>query len=85
MISATLAHLPGLQAIEARVKRTHYDFQLQTSCAPDMVTLLILVVVVLLVSAGQLSMFDIDLSAFPGGTVGVIALVVIALLVTRRI
>jgi len=50
-----------------------------------MVTLLILVVVVLLVSAGQLSMFDIDLSAFPGGTVGVIVLVVIALLVTRRI
>ena len=50
-----------------------------------MVTLLVLLVVVLLVSLGQLSMFDIDLSAFPGGVVGVLVLVVIGLLVTRRI
>ena len=50
-----------------------------------MVTLLVLLVVVLLVSLGQLSMFDIDLSAFPGGIVGVLVLVVVALLVTRRI
>jgi hypothetical protein len=50
-----------------------------------MVTLLILIVIVLLVSLGQLSMFDIDLSAFPGGIVGVLVLVVLALLVTRRI
>ena len=50
-----------------------------------MVTLLVLIVVVLLVSLGQLSMFDFDLSAFPGGIVGVLVLVVIGLLVTRRI
>ena len=50
-----------------------------------MVTLLILLVVVLLVSLGQLTVFDIDLSAFPGGIVGVLVLVVIGLLVTRRI
>ena len=50
-----------------------------------MVTLLVLIVVVLLVSLGQLSMFDIDLSAFPGGIVGVLVLVVIGLLLTRRI
>ncbi len=49
-----------------------------------MVTLLILVVVALLVSVGQLAAFNIDLSAFPGGAAGVLALVVIALLVTRR-
>ena len=50
-----------------------------------MVTLLVLLLVVLLLSVGQLSMFDIDLSAFPGGIVGVLVLVVVALLVTRRI
>ena len=50
-----------------------------------MVTLLVLLVVVLLVSFGQLSMFEIDLSAFPGGITGVLVLVVIGLLVTRRI
>ncbi len=50
-----------------------------------MVTLLVLIVVVLLVSLGQLTVFDIDLSAFPGGIVGVLVLVVVALLVTRRI
>ena len=50
-----------------------------------MITLLVLIVVVLLVSLGQLTVFDIDLSAFPGGIVGVLVLVVIALLVTRRI
>ena len=50
-----------------------------------MVTLLVLLVVVLLVSLGQLTVFDIDLSAFPGGIVGVLVLVVVALLVTRRI
>ncbi len=50
-----------------------------------MVTLIILIVVVLLVSLGQLTVFDIDLSAFPGGIVGVLVLVVVALLVTRRI
>ena len=50
-----------------------------------MVTLLILLVVVLLVSLGQLSLFAIDLSAFPGGITGVLVLVVIGLLVTRRI
>lgn len=50
-----------------------------------MITLLILIVVVLLVSLGQLTVFDIDLSAFPGGTMGVLVLIVVALLVTRRI
>lgn len=50
-----------------------------------MITLLVLLVVVLLVSLGQLTVFDIDLSAFPGGIVGVLVLVVVALLVTRRI
>ncbi len=50
-----------------------------------MITLLVLIVVVLLVSLGQLTVFDIDLSAFPGGIVGVLVLVVVALLVTRRI
>lgn len=50
-----------------------------------MVTLLVLIVVVLLVSVGQLSVFDIDLSGFPGGAVGVLVLIVIALLVTRRL
>ena len=50
-----------------------------------MVTVLVLIVVVLLVSLGQLSMFDLDLTAFPGGIVGVLVLVVVALLVTRRI
>ena len=50
-----------------------------------MITLLVLIVVVLLVSLGQLTLFDIDLSAFPGGIVGVLVLVVVALLVTRRI
>lgn len=50
-----------------------------------MITLLVLIVVVLLVSLGQLTLFDIDLSAFPGGIMGVLVLVVVALLVTRRI
>lgn len=50
-----------------------------------MITLLILIVVVLLVSLGQLTVFDVDLSAFPGGLAGVLVLVVVALLVTRRI
>ena len=50
-----------------------------------MITLLVLLVVVLLVSLGQLTLFDIDLSAFPGGIVGVLVLVAIGLLVTRRI
>ncbi len=50
-----------------------------------MITLLVLIVVVLLVSLGQLTLFDIDLSAFPGGIVGVLVLIVVALLVTRRI
>ena len=52
---------------------------------PSMITLLFLIVVALLVSVGQLAAFNIDLSAFPGGAAGVLALVVIALLVTRRI
>ncbi len=50
-----------------------------------MVTLLILIVVVLLVTAGQFSSFDFDFSAFPGGTAGVLVLVVVILLLTRRI
>ena len=50
-----------------------------------MITLLVLLVVVLLVSLGQLTVLDIDLSAFPGGIMGVLVLVVVALLVTRRI
>lgn len=50
-----------------------------------MITLLILIVVVLFVSLGQLTVFDIDFSAFPGGILGVLVLVVVALLVTRRI
>lgn len=50
-----------------------------------MLTLLVIAVVVLLVVAGQLSVFDIDLSAFPGGLTGVLLLVVLALLLTRRI
>jgi len=50
-----------------------------------MITLLFLAVIALLVSVGQFAAFSIDLSAFPGGMAGVLALVVIALLVTRRI
>ncbi len=50
-----------------------------------MVTLLFLVVVALLVSVGHLTAFNLDLSAFPGGAAGVLALIVVALLVTRRI
>lgn len=50
-----------------------------------MITLLFLVVVGILVSVGQLAAFNLDLSAFPGGAAGVLALVAIALLVTRRI
>ncbi len=50
-----------------------------------MLTLLALVAVVLLLSVGQLSTFDLDLSAFPGGTAGVLVLVVVVLLLTRRI
>ena len=44
-----------------------------------------LIVVVLLISAGQFSVYDLDFSAFPGGTAGVLVLVVIALLLTRRV
>lgn len=54
-------------------------------CDPAMLTLLMLIVVILLVSAGQLSVFDFDFSAFPGGAAGVLVLVVVALLLTRRI
>lgn len=50
-----------------------------------MLTLLMLIVVVLLISAGQFSVYDLDFSAFPGGTAGVLVLVVIALLLTRRV
>ncbi len=50
-----------------------------------MLTLLMLIVVVLLISAGQFSFYDFDFSAFPGGTAGVLVLVVIALLLTRRV
>ncbi len=50
-----------------------------------MLTLLMLVVVVLLISAGQFSVYDLGLSAFPGGTAGLLVLVVIALLLTRRV
>jgi hypothetical protein len=50
-----------------------------------MLTLLMLIVVVLLISAGQFSVYNIDLSGFPGGTAGVLVLVVIALLLTRRV
>ncbi len=50
-----------------------------------MLTLLMVIVVVLLISAGQLSVFDLDISAFPGGTAGVLVLVVVVLLLTRRI
>ena len=51
---------------------------------PAMLTLLMLIVVVLLVSAGQFSVFDLDFSGFPGGTAGVLVLVVVVLLLTRR-
>jgi len=50
-----------------------------------MLTLLMLIVVLLLVSAGQFASFDLDFSAFPGGTAGVLVLVVVVLLLTRRI
>lgn len=50
-----------------------------------MLTLLMLIVVVLLVSAGQFYAFDLDFSAFPGGTAGLLVLVVVVLLLTRRI
>ncbi len=50
-----------------------------------MLTLLALVVIVLLLSVGQLSTLDLDFSAFPGGTAGVLVLVVVVLLLTRRI
>ncbi len=50
-----------------------------------MLTILMLIVVVLLISAGQFSVYDLDFSAFPGGTAGLLVLVVIALLVTRRV
>lgn len=54
---------------------------------PDrtLITLLFLVIAALLISFGQLAAFNIDMSAFPGGAPGVLALVVIVLLVTRRI
>ena len=44
-----------------------------------------LIAVVLLISAGQFSVYNLDFSAFPGGTAGVLVLVVIALLLTRRV
>jgi len=50
-----------------------------------MLTLLMLIVVLILVSAGQFTSFDLDFSAFPGGTAGVLVLVVVVLLLTRRI
>ena len=50
-----------------------------------MLTLLMLIVVVLLISAGQFSVLDLDFSSFPGGTAGILVLVVIALLLTRRL
>jgi len=50
-----------------------------------MLTLLFLVLLAVFVLAGQLSMFDIDLSAFPGGLTGVVVLAVVALLLSRRI
>lgn len=50
-----------------------------------MLTLLVLILFVLLVGAGQVSMYDFDLSGFPGGTGGALALLLIVLLLTRRI
>jgi len=50
-----------------------------------MITLLFLVAVVLLVGAGHFAAFTFDLSAVPGGATGVLALVVVVLLVTRRL
>lgn len=50
-----------------------------------MITLLALLAVVLLVSLGHLSVLAVDLSAFPGGLAGVLVLLVVALLLTRRI
>ena len=50
-----------------------------------MLTLLMLIVVVVLISAGQFSVLDFDFSAFPGGAAGVLVLAVIALLLTRRV
>lgn len=46
---------------------------------------LLLIVVLLLLSAGLVSPFDFDVSAFPGGMAGLLAAVVIGLLLTRRI
>jgi len=50
-----------------------------------MLTLIMLIVVALLVTAGQFAAFDFDLSAFPGGAAGILVLVVVALMLTRRI
>ena len=51
-----------------------------------MVTILVvLVVLMLLLGAGDLSLLHIDVGLFPGGLAGLAALVVIALLVTRRL
>lgn len=50
-----------------------------------MITLLIILVLIVAVLAGQVSMFDIDLSAFPGGITGLAVLVVVGLLLSRRI
>ena len=51
-----------------------------------MLTLLMLVIVALLISAGGgFASLDLDMSLFPGGIGGVLVLIVIALLITRRI
>ncbi|MBC7802120.1 MAG: hypothetical protein H7Z10_16005 [Gemmatimonadaceae bacterium] len=50
-----------------------------------MLTLLVLILVVLLIGAGQFSIYELDLAGFPGGTAGALALLLIALLLTRRI
>lgn len=51
-----------------------------------MLTLIMLVIVVLLISAGGgFASMNFDLSLFPGGTAGVLVVIVIALLLTRRI
>ena len=50
-----------------------------------MITLFTLLAVLLLVSLGHLSMLAVDLSAFPGGLAGVLVLLVVVLLLTRRI
>lgn len=47
--------------------------------------LVVLVVVMLLLGAGDLSLLHVDVGLFPGGSAGLAALVIIALLVTRRL